>query len=178
MQEQIENHQAPALRKAAVSKSAFLKTYVLSVSINFPKTHKQAGKNTFFREKINEALIPISETPILGSKIHTLRGNYELWKKRIDEVNERKAVLSLRFWSGKPYNSKQVEFLQLDSSSGIGIQKLEDPTNFVFAPIDGKQINWEEIAKNDGLSFEDFCEWFKVRNNSPMAVIHFTGFRY
>jgi hypothetical protein len=58
------------------------------------------------------------------------------------------------------------------------LQKLEDPTNFVFAPIDGKSINWDEVAKNDGLSFDDFCEWFKVRQNSPMAVIHFTQYRY
>jgi hypothetical protein len=48
----------------------------------------------------------------------------------------------------------------------------------VFAPIEGKKVNWEDIAKNDGLSFEDFCEWFKVRTSSPMAIIHFTDFRY
>ena len=155
-----------------------MKTYVLTVSVLFPKTHKNSGKQTFFREKINEALIPICEAPILGSKIHTIRGNYELWKKRIDEINKGKAILSLRFWSGKPYNSKQVEFFQLDKESGLGVQKLEDPTNFIYAPIEGKKVNWDLVAKNDGLSFEDFCEWFKVRSDKPMAIIHFTDFRY
>ncbi len=55
---------------------------------------------------------------------------------------------------------------------------MEDPTNFVYASIGNKIVDWQEIAKNDGLSFEDFCEWFKVRNKKPMAIIHFTDFRY
>jgi hypothetical protein len=58
------------------------------------------------------------------------------------------------------------------------LQKLDNPANFVWAEIDGKKCNWEDVAKNDGLSFDDFCEWFKVRQNSPMAVIHFTEWRY
>jgi len=84
-------------------------------------------------------------------------------------------ALILNVWSGKPYNSKQIEICRLEK---IGVEKLNDPTNFVYADIEGKQIDWETIAKNDGLSFEDFCEWFKVRKNEPMAVIHFTEFRY
>lgn len=60
----------------------------------------------------------------------------------------------------------------------IGVQKLDDPSNFVFASVEGTSVDWELIAKNDGLSFEDFCEWFKVRTNNPMAIIHFTDFRY
>lgn len=152
-----------------------MKTFVLTVSRTFPKNHKRSGQNTWFKEKINEAIMPISDEPIMGKKIHTVRGNYELWEKRARQINEGKAILSVRYWSGKPYNSKQVEFLQLNK---IGVQKLKDPTNFVYAEIDGGICNWEDIAKNDGLSFDDFCEWFKIRQNKPMAVIHFTEFRY
>jgi hypothetical protein len=173
-----------------------MKTYVLTVSRTFPATHNQKGQPTFFVEKIYNKIAPmwkegsqelIKERKLYSEvtieKIHTIRGNYELWKKRIDEVIAGNAYLSLRYWSGSPYNykkdgSKQVEFARLDNESGVGIQKLEDPTNFVFAPINGKMINWEEIAKNDGLSFDDFCDWFKVRQNKPMAIIHFTNFRY
>ena len=170
------------------------KTYVLTVSRNFPTTHPRKGEKTEFVLKIQNGLgitckncrevsrfdgdccgyLPGQK----GEKLHTIRANYDFWKKRIDEVNEGKAILSLRYWTGKPYCSKQEEFARLDKDSGIGVQKLEDPTNFVFAPIDGKTINWDEVAKNDGLSFNDFCEWFKVRKNSPMAIIHFTNFRY
>jgi hypothetical protein len=81
-------------------------------------------------------------------------------------------------WSGKPYQSKQEEIFRYDNTHKIGLQKLDDAKNFVFALVEGKKVNWEDIAKNDGLSFEDFCEWFKIRNNSPMAIIHFTDFRY
>lgn len=144
-----------------------MKTYVLTISEYFPKSHKRLGQATVFLLSIKNY-----------DKIHTIRGNYELWEKRFKNINEGKADLSLRVWSGKPYRSKQQEIFKFDNTHKIGLQKLEDPTNFVFAPIEGKIINWEEIAKNDGLSFEDFCDWFKVRNNSPMAIIHFTEFRY
>ena len=156
----------PHLRQANVSKTA-LTTYVLTVSEFFPKTHTKAGKPTGFPLAIKHY-----------DKIHTIRGNYELWGKRFKKINEGKAILSVRVWSGKPYQSKQHEIFKYDNTHKIGLQKLEDPTNFVFASIEGKKVNWEDIAKNDGLSFEDFCEWFKVRKNNPMAIIHFTDFRY
>ena len=146
-----------------------MKTFVLTVSKTFPKTHKRAGENTGFVWQISKLFTNEN------TKIHTIRANYDLWEKRAKEINEGKAILSIRYWSHKPYYSKQVEICRLIK---IGVQKLEDPTNFVFAPIDGKTINWDEVAKNDGLSFNDFCEWFKVRKNSPMAIIHFTDYRY
>ena len=141
--------------------------YVLMVSQSFPKTHSKAGQSTGFPLAIKHY-----------DKIHTIRSNYDLWAKRFEKINAGKAMLSVRIWQGKPYASKQLEIFKYDYTHKIGIEKLEDPTNFVFAPIEGKQINWDLIAKNDGLSFMDFQEWFKVRSNSPMAIIHFTDFRY
>lgn len=155
-----------------------IKTYVLTVSQRFPSTHKRKGEYTEFISKICCAKDIDLPFPAYDPKLHTIRLNYPLWEKRIKEVKAGNAILSLRYWSGKPYRSKQVEFTVLDKDSGIGIQKLEDPSNFVFAPINGKTINWETIAKNDGLSFDDFCDWFKVRSKEPMAIIHFTEFRY
>jgi hypothetical protein len=141
--------------------------YVLTVSEFFPKTHKKAGKPTGFPLAIKQY-----------DKIHTIRGNYDLWAKRFEKINKGEAILSVRIWSDKPYQSKQVEIFRFDKSQGIGLQKLNQPNNFVFADINEKQIDWELVAKNDGLSFEDFCDWFKVRSEKPMAIIHFTGFRY
>ena len=146
-----------------------MKTFVLTVSKQFQKNHSKAGQSTLFVENIS-GLFTSKNT-----KIHTIRSNYDFWLNRVNQINEGKAVLSIRYWTGKPYNSKQREIVVLEK---VGIQKLEDPTNFVFAPINGKCVNWELIAKNDGLSFDDFCEWFKVRKKEPMAIIHFTEYRY
>lgn len=146
-----------------------MKVYVLTVSKHFPKTHKRAGQSTGFVENINKLFIADCE------KIHTIRSSYELWSKRANEINAGKAVLSIRYWSEKPYRSKQVEICRLQK---IGIEKLEQPDNFVYATIGDNAIDWETVAKNDGLSFDDFCEWFKSRQKEPMAVIHFTNFRY
>lgn len=155
-----------------------MKTYVLTVSKKFPKTHKRAGHNTNFTEKIACATFcpgDCDDCDFNLPKIHTIRSNYYLWAKRVNEVNQGKAIISIRYWSGMPYRSKQVELHKLESA---GIEKLEHPDNFVFATIEGKEVNWEDVAKNDGLMFEDFCEWFKVRQKEPMAIIHFTDFRY
>ena len=146
-----------------------MKTFVLTVSKQFPKTHAKAGKSTGFVENISRLFTNDSE------KIHTIRSNYDLWRKRAKEINEGKAILSIRYWSEMPYRSKQVEICKLER---VGVEKLEQPDNFVFAPIEGKPIDWEVVAKNDGLTFEDFCEWFKSRQKEPMAILHFTDFRY
>ena len=120
------------------------------------------------------------EPTIFTPKIHTIRRNYPLWKKRIKEVQDGKAILSLRYWSGKPYNSKQVEFAKLDKESGVGIQNLRWMTTCTGLITDSNRlISDTELCINDGLSLEDFREWFRKYDLSkPMAIIHFTNFRY
>lgn len=157
-----------------------MKTFVLTVSRIFPKYHKRAGQQTWFVEKINEARMPISDEPIMGKKIHTIRANYELWKKRFQKIEAGEACLSLRFWSGKPYRSKQVEFLRLTREDGIGIQKItmrreELPDRILYGAqvleegdswnplLTGKNITRTPVdmyARNDGLTPEDFIAWF------------------
>lgn len=166
-----------------------MKNYVLTVSITFPKTHKRAGDPTYFKEKLINGLAQLQGE---DCKIHTIRANYELWAKRIKEIQEGKAILSIRYWSGKPYNSKQVEICQLDKNSGIGTQLLyvdsvtlcegkETPLYAtVYQPFEYKfSPPLIYLALNDGLSLDDFKEWFKKYDLSkPMAIIHFTPFRY
>ena len=139
-------------------------TYVLTISEYFPQTHARKGQKTNFAHLIARWI-----------KIHTIRSNYELWAERAKKINAGEAVLSVRCWTGKPYQTKQRELFVFEK---IGVEKLEDPTNFVYATVDGKVVDWGELAKNDGLSFVDFCEWFKVRSTEPMAIIHFSNFRY
>lgn len=47
--------------------------------------------------------------------------------------------------------------------------------------VDGKQVSAYDLAKNDGLSVEDFTEWFFGCNKGNVfdgVIIHFTDFRY
>lgn len=145
--------------------SSSLKVYVLTLSKNFMSTHSKAGKPTEFFYKIKT-----------GEKIHTIRGNYELWKKRIDEIQKGKAILSIREWSGKPYRSPQVELMQL---ADVGVQKIQrDVLGWFIDDIDS-DYKMTDFAKNDGLDVRDFAEWFKHKGiKEAMAIIHFTNFRY
>ena len=158
---------SPNNAKPYVSGSTSLITYVLTISQKFPTTHSRKGEHTNFYQLI-----------LRGQKKHTIRGNYDLWQKRFEKIKQGKAVLSVRCWEDKPYNSKQIELLQFDNTKGIGLEKLEDPKNAIIAWVNGTKNDWETIANNDGLSFFDFCEWFKVKQEKPMAIIHFTDFRY
>lgn len=162
-----------------------MKTYVITVSREFPKTHKRAGQDTEFFEKLACSLFcpgpsmqceGCEKDPAIFKKIHTIRQNYDLWEKRIKEVQAGRAILSIRSCS------RQVKLVDLDEGHGVGIQKLE------FLNADLKfQVYTESptlpsikhLANNDGLSFDDFKEWFKGCDLSkPLAIIHFTQLRY
>jgi hypothetical protein len=145
-------------------------TYVLTISQRFPTTHKRKGESTNFYPLI-----------LSGKKKHTIRGNYDLWAKRFEKINQGKAILSLRVWEGNPYNSPQKELLKFDNTNGIGIEKILFDDYLYTCQINGKRFSVESemIAENDGLNSTDFEEWFKGYDFSkPMAIIHFTDFRY
>jgi hypothetical protein len=140
-------------------------TYVLTVSELFPKGHIREGEETGFVKKISAF-----------DKIHTIRGNCDLWHKRAEKINAGKARLSVRIWSGKPYRSKQREVFEFDK---VGIEKIQlTELGWLVNDID-RHLTTGLISKNDGLSEEDFKSWFKDKSFiKPMAVIHFTDFRY
>jgi hypothetical protein len=148
-----------------------MKTYYLTLSQFFPVTHAKAGLPTYFEEQF-----------LQGVKSHTIRANYAFWKKRFEQIADGKACLSIRQWVGKPYSkgSTQREIARLTREDGIGIQKLE----FVDGKLGLGRIGIvyqrkHELAKRDGLSFEDWQEWFRHYDlTKPMAIIHFTSFRY
>ena len=147
-----------------------MKTYVITLSRYFLAKHSKAGEPTNFKEKF-----------LKGEKVHTIRANYSLWEKRIGEVEDGKAVLSIRQWTGKPYRSKQVEIARLTAANGVGIQRLRFlGDNFNGGYIrNGVYPSDKILAKNDGLSLADWEEWFRDYDLSkPLAIIHFTKFRY
>lgn len=150
-----------------------MKIYYLTLSKVFPSTHAKAGMNTCFEEKLRVY------------KLHTIRANYDFWKKRFEQIAAGKACLSVRQWVGKPYGkgSTQREIVRLTREDGIGIQKLRiyehEPLPVVYADRYTTPVDWQELAANDGLSLNDWREWFKDYDLSkPMAIIHFTSFRY
>ena len=145
-----------------------MKTYVLTLSKVFPATHPCKGEPTGFREAFRK------------TKLHTIRANYPLWAKRIAEVQRGEAVLSVRQWSGRPYMSKQETIATLTADDGVGIQKLTFFAGRIIYPTVGKyQPSVKEIANNDGLHADDWVYWFKNYDLSkPLAIIHFTKFRY
>lgn len=158
-----------------------MKTYVITLSRHFLANHKRAGEETHFKEKflLGQGLIDY-DTPSMA-KIHTIRANYPLWEKRIKEVQDGHAVLSIRQWTGKPYRSEQVEIAMLTDRNGVGIQMLRFlGGNFNRGYIrNGVYLSDKILAKNDGLPLTDWEAWFRGYDLSkPLAIIHFTKFRY
>lgn len=166
------------------------KTFVITLSEFFPATHKRAGQPTDFRAAMTTGLTcarckKSNPAMCMGEcftglrKLHTIRANYDLWDKRIKDIQAGKAVLSVRQWTGKPYCSKQVEIARLTREDGIGIERLMFDKSHFLPNVNYKPIGIGNLAKNDGLSIDDWKEWFKGYDFSkPMAIIHFTNFRY
>ena len=156
-----------------------MKTYVITLSRHFLANHKRAGEETHFKEKflLGQGLTDY-DTPSIA-KIHTIRANYSLWEKRIKEVQEGRAVLSIRQWTGKPYRSKQVEIATLTAGSGVSIQLMELTNDLSECIVGDHRHSYVSVAKNDGLHPADWLDWFSCYDLSkPMAIIHFTKFRY
>lgn len=161
-----------------------MKTYPIILSKVFPSKHQRQGEATLFRQLYEE-----------GQKIHTIRASWELWENRLDIKNlfseEEEVVLSLREWAGRPYCSRQERIKDLTVTDRIGVQRLVFVNRDIYRPhvlvrtmpFNLRDIlvpvNVADLAANDGLSLEDFKEWFKGYDlKRPLAIIQFTNFRY
>lgn len=181
-----------------------MKTYYLTLSQTFPVYHPKAGQPTHFEQKVfrstykefsgvdvyQDGWLKQQEQPKFEpAKLHTIRGNYDFWRKRFDEIEAGKACLSVRKWTGKPYASKQEEIARLTYRDGIGMELLCFADNHskkdkeLHRPIVGgtKEVDYTQLAMNDGLSLQDWEDWFTYGDydlREPMVIIHFTKFRY
>lgn len=141
----------------------------IMISRNFLQGHPMAGEETFFVEKIWEALwiIGVKAPRLLEGleihknnciqrcyipKLHTIRKGHRF------KVGDK---VILKVWSGKPYRSKKIAI-----SPEIEIKKI-----YSFEIIGSDYILNDEIldlaslrvlAQNDGLSSDDFENWFNV----------------
>lgn len=169
-----------------------MKTYVITLSKVFPQIHPERGKETHFCTYFRNARMCVKchetkhgmcmgECAIGGSKLHTIRANYGLWATRFEQIAAGEACLSVRQWSDAPYRSKQVEIARLTCKDGIGLQMLSfAPSYSLTTPFVGtRRLERETLAANDGLSTKDWENWFYHYDlTKPLAIIHFTKFRY
>jgi hypothetical protein len=134
------------------------------------------------RISFNPRFVNEAGNDLIGGKIHTIRQNYDYWKKFEGEE------LALFTWEGKPYRSKQKVFCikRLVSVQIIFYCKPERIGGFYFL-FEGQQAyintvnkNRKLLAVNDGFENpDDFFDWFrKGYKEGAMAVLHFTDFRY
>lgn len=148
-----------------------LKCYVMMISEKFPSYHSKKEEPTDFIQKIKDKI-----------KKTTFRVNYEFWKYRIDEVDKGNAFISVRTWKGRPRmpGSRQIEQMQFNQGE-IGIQKAEWNTVLgwlIDGVISDPNLNTNDVANNDGLTEDEFKEWFDKLPKQAMGCIHFTDFRY
>lgn len=161
-----------------------MKTYYLTLSQVFPSTHCRAGEPTEFEAAFNAGQdTPKGDAFCRYKKLHTIRSNYEFWRKRFEKIAAGEACLSIRQWVGKPYGkgSTQREIARLTREDGIGIQKLNIIGCTTIHPMyaDGHSVDAEQLAHNDGLTLPDWRNWFEGYDLTEyLAIIHFTKFRY
>ncbi|KAA6316977.1 hypothetical protein EZS27_032801 [termite gut metagenome] len=121
---------------------------VITLSKTFFTGHPRKDEETGFREKVIE-----------GTKIHSCRQNYEYWELKIKRLKKADGVLSIRQWSDKPFCGKQ-EIITEVPADVVGIQKLCLWRGFEHPAVIGREIfSINELAKNDGLSLEDYQSW-------------------
>lgn len=179
-----------------------MKKYVITLSKVFPVYHPRKGEPTNFNWKLFRSTYKEFsgvdtlnwfqknwQPRFIPPKQHTIRGNYDYWHKIFDEIEADRAYLSVRQWEGKPYASKQVEIMRLTKEDGIGMQLLCFAGNQtkkdreLHRPIvkGTTEIDYRTLAANDGLSLQDWEDWFTYGDydlSEPMVIIHFTSFRY
>ena len=159
---------------------------VIIFSREFPKGHRNQGKPTFFVEKIlksfGEETVKIESIAVakafealtndnpnafeqrqnlhfarimsFDAKYHTIR-NGNRWK-----VGDK---FSPRVWSGVPYRSKQIIIapdIEIVKIWQIKMRIIGEDKLWQFYS-QNKESTITDIAKNDGLSYSDFADWFK-----------------
>lgn len=160
---------------------------VITLSRTFPAGHPKAGQPTYFVEKVWRSLTDGGMSifgelmecqkqydhreganheivSIMGftPKHHTMRAG-KRWKDG--------EMASLRVWSGKPYNSGQIE---IAPDVKLKVKDVEISKEG-YLRIDGESISHitlcHHIVTNDGLTMNEFTAWFKKLPFSGQLLI-------
>lgn len=141
---------------------------VRTFSTQFPSYHPKAGEQTYFVEKIWESIgLPDKEYcfNVPNSYSNFLRKNSDLiWSKhhtvRAGKHFKTGDYFSPRIWSDKPYQSKQITIYHDLKLTVYDFEILHGQYL-----LNGTKLNYselKEVAKNDGLTADDFECWFNV----------------
>jgi hypothetical protein len=107
-----------------------------------------------------------------GSKIHTIR-------RKVWGIKQGCALSHGKKIGGAGY--KREEFL---INTCTAIQKVElifNKIKIIAALVDQKKVDWREIAKNDGLTEDQFSRWFYTYQENGIFkgfIIHWTNLKY
>ena len=176
---------------------------VITFSRYFPKSFplsSNAGKETYFVEQIINSTVSdwkkLTKEDINKDVVDLINpfiiNDRRMIKKHIIRAGKRwkqGEIFSPRIWSGKPYASKQIQFLpemKLQRVYDIEIfvkEWFSKPTAFIKIgnneeidlSINLGRAYLENIAKNDGLTYNQFIGWFGLL---PMNILNgkFKGF--
>lgn len=170
---------------------------VITLARTFMNDHPRAGEPTCFVEKVLNTLhdhdihmtfahlIDLNEKKIKSGKL-SKNQLWDFWYNLdFENVDQRKPhtirnghrfkqgdMVSLRVWSGKPYNSPQIIIApDVEIKKVYPIQTWKGYSIFTVDGIDRHPLTIAEIAKNDGLTTDDFLSWFKFPSDFEGQVI-------
>lgn len=142
---------------------------VIIFSRSFPSNHIHGGHPTYFVEQFMNSIYPLNyekralaqqlltspmvflDMSILTLKHHTIRAGHK-WKSG--------QTFSPRFWSGKPYASKQFticEDVVIQKVYNFSIDKSGEEWYIEGTPL--TKYEKRILAANDGLTFEALVSW-------------------
>jgi hypothetical protein len=116
-----------------------------------------------------------SEDDLIPGKIHTVRENYDFWK-RFEGKD-----LALFYWVGKPYQRGSTQKVFCIKRL-VYVQRLTKTylkkDHAGYFSINGENVYVPRLAENDGLTYEEFMEWFRFYSDGYLGILHFTDYRY
>jgi len=124
------------------------------------------------RIAFNPRFVNAAGNDLISGKIHTIRQNYEYWKRFEGQD------VALFVWEGKPYRSRQKVFCvkRIVSVQAIYFQNRRE---IYWHDENCEIIKIRKLSANDGFeNWHDFCAWFSNYKSGKMAILHFTDFRY
>jgi len=125
---------------------------------------------------IDKKLINVKRNDLLEGKIHVLSNDMQFGNRNTGKEVE------LCYWDGLPFK-KGSKLRTLCKKMVNGTQEIEMKRvngTLPWYEIQGKVIDNELLAKNEGMALFELRDWERkvTTKNENYLVIHFTDFRY
>lgn len=151
--------------------------------------------NDFFKphKNIIDSLIdvnrtlPVSNEQILDFEFSSRIFDHELWdgmQPKLHTIRSGKRfktgdIVSLRVWSGKPYKTPQIAIAPEFALPRVADIVIKNWHTYIDGVYFGLLFQFtkknEALWANDGLTFPDFRDWFKLPCHFDGQIIFFTG---